>query len=77
VSRSDNDSDDDDGSGAGEKKSVLLPQLQSPIQKVKSGRNLVLHCAGGARKVRWHAKQITMKTNLSSSQIDFMDVSAT
>ncbi|KAG5672256.1 hypothetical protein PVAND_002397 [Polypedilum vanderplanki] len=47
MSRTDNDEDD------GERKNVLLPQLQSSIQKIKSGQNLVLHCAGNAKKISW------------------------
>lgn len=32
--------------------SRLLPQLQNATQKIRSGRNLVLHCAsGGSKKV--------------------------
>lgn len=40
-------SDDNDNHG-----SRLLPQLQSSIQKIKSGQNLILHCASQTNKVR-------------------------
>lgn len=43
VSRSDNN----DNHGGG-----LLPKLQSSIQKIKSGRSLILHCASHTNRVR-------------------------
>lgn len=45
VSRSNNDDNND------HEKSVLYPKLQNSIQKIKSGQNLILHCAGNAKKV--------------------------
>lgn len=50
VSRSDNN--DNHGSR-------LLPALQSSIQKIKSGQNLILHCASHTNKVSQN--QSTMK----------------
>lgn len=41
VARSDNDDNDQRMV-----KDVLLPQLQNSLLKIKSGENLVLHCAG-------------------------------
>lgn len=47
VSRSDNDDNDQRTV-----KDVLLPKLQNSILKIKSGENLVLHCASkNTRKV--------------------------
>lgn len=41
--------------------SSLLPALQSSTQKIKSGQNLILHCASHTNKVSWNHSTVIGK----------------
>jgi hypothetical protein len=66
VSRSDNN--DNHGSS-------LLPMLQSSTQKIKSGQNLILHCASHTNKVSRHADNGSKNRRKTFSFFDFSSFS--